>query len=550
MSRHWLNRGWFLPWLHWVVLIAASLLILALVFPYLASAYHVEAAGRRIVKAEYLAGDPQPALAHLHKALQWEPDNAQAYRLLGKVHRSRGDLLAAVEALTRFTELRPDNPLGHIELAEVYEALEVEMEAMQLADLTAMLPQATVDTPDLAVDTPYARPDGPAWQSYVAVTTFSLPPGFGDRPTLFMHAPSRVTYMLVLPAQPALLRFGMGMDLQTHGWPGDGATFEVFVGDERIFLEHVDKAMARQGWHERTVDLAPWAGQEIRLTLAVTPGPVGDPGGDWAGWGEPQVVDARLPALKAQHVGQRLVDEWSRAGLTAGDFIDRGEEARRAKHYDEAMAWYERAMRLEPDLGDPWYYVGLLYENQQQWLPALDAYERAVAMKRFVQVHRSSPHYRAGILYQGRLEPRQLEKALAAYEAALDADDFSSRVEATDCHYKRGRILYGQMADPSEYMAEFRRTIELDPGHVWAHILLGVSIYNQHGDITAAEAELLRALELDSQNQWAHYYLGEVYRREGRMDEAAARYQQALTIDPDFEAAQKKLGALSGNGGP
>jgi tetratricopeptide (TPR) repeat protein len=280
----------------------------------------------------------------------------------------------------------------------------------------------------------------------------------------------------------------------------------------------------------------------------VTPGPVADPSGDWAGWGEPQVVDARLPAAEAQDVGLRLVDEWLRAGLTTGDFITRGEEAHKAKQYDEAMAWYERAMRLEPGLGDPWYYVGLLYENQQQWLPALDAYERAVATKRFIQVHRSSPHYRAGILYQGRLDPSQPEKALAAYEAALDADDFSSRVEATDCHYKRGRILYGQMADPSEYVAEFRRTIELDPGHVWAHILLGVSIYDQDRDITAAEAELLRALELDPQNKWAHYYLGEVYRREGRTDEAAAMYRQALTIDPDFEAAQKRLQVLNDGG--
>jgi len=51
------------------------------------------------------------------------------------------------------------------------------------------------------------------------------------------------------------------MDPQTHNWPGDGATFEVFVNSEQIFLEHVDKAMAQGGWHEWMVDLAPWAGQ-------------------------------------------------------------------------------------------------------------------------------------------------------------------------------------------------------------------------------------------------------------------------------------------------
>jgi len=76
------------------------------------------------------------ALEHLQKAIEWQPDNAQAYRLLGMIYRAQGDkildsksqgLVAAAGVLTRYTELRPNNPLGHIELAEVYEAIEAEM---------------------------------------------------------------------------------------------------------------------------------------------------------------------------------------------------------------------------------------------------------------------------------------------------------------------------------------------------------------------------------------------------------------------------------------
>ena len=69
------------------------------------------------------------------------------------IYRAQGDkildsksqgLVAAAGVLTRYTELRPNNPLGHIELAEVYEAVEAEMRAMHLADLVASLPQAAV----------------------------------------------------------------------------------------------------------------------------------------------------------------------------------------------------------------------------------------------------------------------------------------------------------------------------------------------------------------------------------------------------------------------
>jgi tetratricopeptide (TPR) repeat protein len=549
LSRFW--QGWNLPpslspacwgaaWLFPVILSAL------VAFPHLASAYHLEAGGRQLGALELVAYNPLPALAHLQKAIEWAPDNAQAYRLLARVYQAQGDLAAAIEAQRRYTELRPHNPLGYLELAELYEAVEAEMAAMEIADLIAALPEATVQTPDVPLDTPFAQSDGPAWHSYVAPTTFSLPPGFGDRPTLFMHPPSWVTYTLFLPPQPAILRFGLGMDPQSHGWSGDGATFEVFLNGERVFLEHLDKGVAREGWHERTVDLSPWAGEELALALAVTPGPAADPSGDWAGWGEPQMVEARLPALEAQDFSGRLVEAWRRAGLTAEAFIARGEEARQAERYDEALAWYERAARLEPGLGDPWYYVGLLREDQQQWMQALEAYERALAIGRFQQVGRSSPHYRTGVIYQWRLEPGQTDTALAAYEAAIEAGDFSADWEAADCHYKRGEVLRRQKADVDEYMAEFRQAVELNPRHTWAHILLGLAIYERDKDAVMAEAELQQALELAPQNKWAYYHLGEIYRQEGRTDKAAAMYEQALEIDPDLEAAQKRLSALRG----
>lgn len=137
MSRHKAIR-----WLCRIAFVAASLLILVLVTPYLVSAYHLEAGGRALDNPEFLAYNPLPALEHLQKAIEWDPNNAQAYRLLSKVYRAQGDKIlgSKSQGLTCYTELRPDNPLSHIELAEVYEAVEAGMRAMHLAD-------EPVDTP-------------------------------------------------------------------------------------------------------------------------------------------------------------------------------------------------------------------------------------------------------------------------------------------------------------------------------------------------------------------------------------------------------------------
>ena len=112
-----------------------------------------------------------------------------------------------------------------------------------------------------------------------------------------------MTYTVAL-TQPAVIRFGMGLDPRSLGWGGDGATFEVFVDRVRVFLEHLTVEVAREGWQEREVDLAECAGRMAQLTLATTPGPRWDVTADWAGWGEP-----RRPAC----VGRRRAEGfWNR----------------------------------------------------------------------------------------------------------------------------------------------------------------------------------------------------------------------------------------------
>ncbi len=537
--KRWLSKWWV------YVLVGGIVAILS--FPHLASAYHLEAGGRCAADAERLTGNLLPAVSHLQRAIEWVPDNAQAHRLLAKVYRAQGDWPSAVEALMRYIELRPDNPLGHLELAEMYETIEADMATMHVTDLIAILPQATIEAPDVPLDTPYLQAEGSARHSYVAATAFSLPPNFGERPTLFMHSPSRIFYQLTLPTEPAVLRFGMGLAPEVIDWPGDGVTFEVWIDGVSVFQEHLEKSLARQGWQERMVDVSSWCGQTVILSLGVGPGTMADVSGDWAGWGEPQVLDARLPSLEALHPGARKVEAWQRAGVKAEDFIALGEKARDAKQYEEAMVWYERAMRLEPDLADTWYYIGQAYEEQQLWRQALDAYEYAIALNRFRRVHRSSPHYRMGFIYQWQLEPRRTDLALAAYEAAIEANDFSDDWQAADCHYKRGEILWWMDGDPDEYMAEYRRVIELHPEHASAHILLGVAYYLCCEDVTMAEAEIYQGLKLSPGNKWAYFHLGNIYRWAECTDEARAMYRQALEIDPTFETAQNHLSQLKDN---
>ena len=454
---------------------------------------------------------------------------------------SQGDLARGVAALEQFLEKRPDHRLAHLELAAAYALTDQRLSELEYVDLVASLPGATVSAPDLQGQVEY-QPEG--WTSeYVYPTTFGLPPNYGDRPTLFSHAGSQVTYTVAL-TEPSVLRFGMGLDPRSLDWGGDGATFEVFVDGKRVFLEHLSVERAREGWQEREVDLAAYAGQTIHLALATTPGPKGDVAADWAGWGEPRVEAPEATAYRRVVSSKPWVGNWRELGVSAEDLIRTGEGMRKAQRYKEALAWFRWAELLSPGPADALYYAGLVYEDQERWEQALDAYKRGLDEGGFRQVRRSSLYYRSGLIYQLHIEPRQLDAALAAYKAAIEANKFGGAWERADCHYRRGEVLWWQRTDIPESIAEFGLATQWNPQHVSAYILMGVVTYSYHKDKDEAEALLLKAIELAPQNQWAFYHLGEIYRQESMETEAREMYKRALALDPDFSIVQEQLAAL------
>ncbi|MDQ7029699.1 MAG: tetratricopeptide repeat protein [Ardenticatenia bacterium] len=314
----------------------------------------------------------------------------------------------------------------------------------------------------------------------------------------------------------------------------------VWVDGEEVFERTLTPEAAREGWWPAKVDLGPWAGREVRLTLETDPGPAGDGQGDWAGWGEVRLVDVAQAALATVDLDIRVIGAWSAGGVTEQEFLVEGKKAFSARRYQEALWWFGRAVEMKPSSAGPWYYVGRAYEGLKKPSLALAAFRRAEQQPDSWRIV-SSLYFHIGWLSQtSSAKSLPLDKALELYDAALAADRFVGHWERIGTHYNRGDVLR-RMGRLQEAIEEFRWVVKERPEHYWGNIWLGVVLWQANGDVAGAEEYLRRAIALKPQTKWAYRWLGKIYWETGRLEEATPIYRRVLEIDPQDQVALRFL---------
>lgn len=99
-------------------------------------------------------------------------------------------------------------------------------------------------------------------------------------------------------------------------------------------------------------------------------------------------------------------------------------------------------------------------------------------------------------------------------------------------------IKEGNFPVAAEFLGE---AVKICPekANYWNYLALALS--KVPGKSKEAENAIHRAIELEPANSNYHANLGFLYLREGRTDEARARFQKALSLDPDNQRAKKAL---------
>ncbi|NES04402.1 MAG: tetratricopeptide repeat protein [Okeania sp. SIO2F4] len=235
----------------------------------------------------------------------------------------------------------------------------------------------------------------------------------------------------------------------------------------------------------------------------------------------------------AEYLYQALRLEPGKA--TAEEFLFTGNNLNENGQLEQAIACYEEAIKLKPQLVEASYKLGEILIQNGQWGEAVVCYQRVIsANPKNLEAYEK--------LGDGLLKQGQLYLALQNYQKAqqLEPNNTEFKQKVGEIYYRYGEVFQEQ-GKVEEAVKAYSQATENSPEFDIPYGKLG-EIFSQQEKWEEAAKVYQKASEIKSDNSWYHNSLGEALKKLEKWEEAVTAYRKAIELNPNFSWSHNNLG--------
>jgi serine/threonine protein kinase len=224
------------------------------------------------------------------------------------------------------------------------------------------------------------------------------------------------------------------------------------------------------------------------------------------------------------------IAEASTASMEAYKLFLQGREAHDKLYNTEAKHLLERALELDPEFALSHLYLAFVHDRLRDLNAEQEAYEKAI---RFSVKATEKNRLLIEAAYARAVE-QDADKWFDILNQIIGKYPYEKRIrqQLAAHHRARGRLY--------QALEEYNRALELDPQFGLAMNELGY-MYADIGDFEKAREYFERYASACPGDANPVDSMGELFFRQGRLDEAIAKYEETLSLKPDFFYAHWEL---------
>ncbi|KAL4437922.1 hypothetical protein ABPG74_001093 [Tetrahymena malaccensis] len=251
----------------------------------------------------------------------------------------------------------------------------------------------------------------------------------------------------------------------------------------------------------------------------------------------------------------------------AFDLLQKGKQSFKENNIEEALKYFQEAMKEEPMMLESQYLLGVCYLSSSQYQKAIEqfcdlleknehykrnvylliaiAYKKTNTIDAAIQILRKAiqqyPKYYDAFIYRGKLQVKmkRFDKAISDFDNAihLNSQCGLGYMGKADClrfmgEYDKAINLYTQALEKEEIIAKVA-------------VLKRAITYLEAKQFDQAKEDLQKILNDDPQNSEAYYFKGMLHYKQKNLNEAILSFEQAIKHNNSRKAVTKALYEIS-----